>query len=55
MDKNAKEWAEKIVETYNDINKMKRLEQEAHTLIRDNFTWDCLSNSFIEQYEKRGK
>lgn len=49
--KDVAEWANKIIETYNDNYRMEQVKQEAYIRIRDNFTWDCLTDKFIEQYK----
>lgn len=51
--KDVKDWSNKIVEIYQNTNRMKQIKQEAHKQIKDNFTWDCLADRFIERYQNK--
>lgn len=51
MNKDVERWANRIIEISSDYGQMKQIEYEAYTYIRDNFTWDSLTDRFIEQYE----
>lgn len=49
----SKEWAEKILSIYNNKAKMNRIKENASNKIRNDFTWDALSDEFIKQYVDR--
>ena len=48
--KNKETWADIIVETYSDRMRMEQIQDNASKTIKENFTWDKLVDTFLEQY-----
>ena len=50
-EKNAKVWAQNVIDIYADKSYMEQIKMNAYNKINEEFTWDMLANKFIEQYE----
>lgn len=49
----ADEWSKKIVEILGDEVHCKKIGNDAHKTIEENYTWDALADKFLKVYEKR--
>lgn len=52
-EKNASQWASELINIFNDKELMKEIKKAASVKIEQGFTWDCLAENFIKQYELR--
>lgn len=50
--KDPREWANVITDTYKDKGKMKMIQNNAHEEIKNNYTWDMVSERFLNQYNE---
>ena len=48
----ANQWSEKICALLQDKTKMQNIKKSAHRTITLSYTWDCLADTFIKEYER---
>lgn len=48
-------WANCLVETYENQDRMREIQKNASLKISNHFTWDALADKFIEQYREKVK
>lgn len=54
-EKKASQWASEIINIFNNKKLMKEIKEAASMKIEQGFTWDCIAENFIKQYELREK
>lgn len=50
--KDPRKWANVITDTYKDKGKMKMIQNNAHEEIKKKYTWDMVSERFLNQYNE---
>ena len=45
-------WAERIEKLAKDTGRIQNIKDDAHSTIKEGFTWDVLAGAFIDSYKK---
>ena len=51
-EQDSRAWANILVDLASNIKKMFEIKEKAHTTIKSSYTWDCLADEFLTQYDK---